>query len=260
MKHPIGILILLLAGCGSVSEAGAPTMIAAGGASGEDAPGPDAGSGGSVGGAADAGSDAGACAPPVLPVSWTITNLDTLASMTCADLGISSLIVRFDAIARAVPSLPFQAVVPCGDGTGSVPLKNLPPGSGFSYSYGIIINAPSFNTDQRAAWARSTRPNASSMRGGTYDSSKCGVDAAGISDVTPFQIVVGTPPSCAPCVQADACCHDPKGLGTPAGTSCTTSSTGQPSTFAATCEGNYGDARDVALSACVQFSHDLSCP
>ena len=243
------MMLALLAGavgCGTVSAAGADEAHA--GTAGSAGGGPEAGSGGAApdggaGSAARAGAGAvvadGGWAAPVLRVAWTITDLDTLAPATCADLGITQVEVRVKATGGTQAGFPVAAAMPCADGGGTV---DLPLGAaGVFFTYEVDLSASTF-TDARAAWSR-TAPVAAAYAPG------CGAVVSG----APFQLVVGAPPSCAPCAAATTCC------GTHGQGSCASSASGQPETFTGTCEGAYGDARTAAIAACTSFTAQV-CP
>lgn len=227
------VLAALAAGCGSVTPELA-TAREEGGTSGAagDVGTPAAGAGGGAAGTgaagtapADAGAEA-ACAPPALEVSWAISDLATGVATTCAAAGVSDL--RLTISSPSGSFAPISFALPCAPGKGQASLAGVAGG----FLYDLSAEGPGFG-EARAAWVPST-----GGRVGTVDRSRCGADAAGAADASPFRVVAGAPPSCAPCAEADRC----PAWGT-----------------AGTCEGRYGPARADAIATCQSYA-GMVCP
>jgi hypothetical protein len=258
MKHYIGpFLVLAALGCGSVSPAGgddpgtggAPKAMSVAGADGGEAgaagTAPDAGEPqGAAGTAPDGGAGAApdACGPPVLVVSWTITDLATLAPVSCTDIGSPDIRLTVSPQGGGTEFAPFGVVLPCAPGGGSIDLSPIPTTSPF-FSYDIRVESPT-NSNTRAAWARGDTGGGSALRSAAFRTPRCGTAAANLQDTKPFQIVVGVPASCDVCTKAAACC----------------SAEGNGSDFACpspsyerACAVVFGEERDAEIAACTAY-------
>jgi hypothetical protein len=182
MKHYIGpFLVLAALGCGSVSPAGgddpgtggAPKAMSVAGADGGEAgaagTAPDAGEPqGAAGTAPDGGAGAApdACGPPVLVVSWTITDLATLAPVSCTDIGSPDIRLTVSPQGGGTEFAPFGVDRPLADSDDlSVLLLRHPRRIADQFEYARGLGARRYGRGKRPALGGLSYPALRDRRG-----------------------------------------------------------------------------------------------